>query len=130
MSDVQAKSLKTLPTTTPLKPRRHKPILSIRARLIVVALLAIAPLMVERVRGLERARAERADLARVQVVDLARGGVAAQREVIDSTRALLRVAARVYTKMPFDAPGCNQILTDLSSNVPWMRMLVVVGNNG
>jgi diguanylate cyclase (GGDEF)-like protein len=50
--------------------------------------------------------------------------------VIDSTRALLRVAARVYTKMSFDAPECNQILTDLSSNVPWMRMLVVVGNNG
>ena len=50
--------------------------------------------------------------------------------MIDSTRALLRVAARVYTKMSFDAPECNQILTDLSSNVPWMRMLVVVGNNG
>jgi diguanylate cyclase (GGDEF)-like protein len=119
-----------LPKATPPTKRRNKPILSIRARLIVVALLAIAPLMVERVRGLERARLERAALARSQVVDLARSGVAAQREVIDSTRALLRVAARVYTKMPLDAPECNQILSDLSSNVPWMRMLVVVGSNG
>jgi diguanylate cyclase (GGDEF)-like protein len=130
MPDFQAKSPRALPTAAPQQKRRNRPILSIRARLIVVALLAIAPLMVERVRGLERARVERAAVARSQVIDLARSGVAAQREVIDSTRALLRVAARVYTKMPFDAPGCNQILTDLSSNVPWMRMLLVVGNNG
>ena len=130
MSDVQAKSLKTLPTTAPLKPRRHKPILSIRARLIVLALLAIAPLMVERVRGLERARSERADLARVQVVDLARSGVAAQREVIDSTRALLRVAAHVYAKMPLDAPDCGQTLADLTGNVPWIHGVAVAGTDG
>jgi hypothetical protein len=115
---------------SPAQERRNKPILSIRARLIVVALLAIAPLMVERVRGLERARVERATLARNQVIDLARSGVAAQREVIDSTRALLRVAARVYMKMPLDAPDCNQTLNDLSGNVPWMRMLAVAGSNG
>ena len=105
MPDFQAKSPRALPTAASQQKRRNRPILSIRARLIVVALLAIAPLMVERVRGLERARVERAAVARSQVIDLARSGVAAQREVIDSTRALLRVAARVYTKMPFDAPG-------------------------
>ena len=32
--------------------------------------------------------------------------------------------------MPLDAPECNQILSDLSSNVPWMRMLAVVGSSG
>src|SRR5262249_35025022 len=106
------------------------PILSIRARLIVVALLAIAPLMVERVRGLERARVERGAVARTQVIDLARSGIAAQREVIESTRALLRAAARVYTKMPLGAQDCNQILSDLSSNVPWIRMLAMVGHSG
>jgi diguanylate cyclase (GGDEF)-like protein len=130
MPDLQAKSPKALPKATQPQKRRNKPILSIRARLIVVALLAIAPLMVERVRGLERARVERAAVARSQVIDLARSGVAAQREVIDSTRALLHAAARVYTKIPFDAPECNHILSDLSGNVPWMRMLMVVGNNG
>jgi hypothetical protein len=41
MSDVQAKSPKTLPKATPPGKRRNKPLLSIRARLIVVALLAI-----------------------------------------------------------------------------------------
>ncbi len=130
MADIQAKSPKALPAAAPPRTRRSKPILSIRARLIIVALLAIAPLMVERVRGLERARVERAELARSQVIDLARGGVAAQREVIDSTRALLRVAARVYAKMPLDAPDCNQILGDLAGNVPWIHALSITGSNG
>src|ERR1700733_8356243 len=101
MPDFQAKSPRALPTAAPQQKRRNGPILSIRARLIVVALLAIAPLMVERVRGLERARVERAAVARSQVIDLARSGVAAQREVIDSTRALAwqRVSTRKCRSM-------------------------------
>jgi diguanylate cyclase (GGDEF)-like protein len=130
MLDDQANSPAASPPAPPLPKRRGKPILSIRARLIVIALLAIVPLMVERVRGLERARLERAEVARNQVIDLARSGVAAQREIIESTRALLSVAARVYTKMPLDAPDCNRVLSDLAGNVPWIRMLAVAGNNG
>jgi diguanylate cyclase (GGDEF)-like protein len=130
MSDVQAESSKTLPKATQPEKRRNKPLLSIRARLIVVALLAISPLMVERVRGLERARFERGAIARSQVIDLARSGIAAQREVIDSTRVLLHAAARVYTKMPLAAQDCNQLLGDLSSNIPWIRMLAAIGHNG
>ncbi len=122
MSDVQAKSPKT--------SRRNKPILSIRARLIVVALLAIAPLMLERMRGLERARAEHAELARAQVIDLAHGGAEAQREIINSMRALLQVVARVYTRMPVDQAGCTETLTDLTSNIPWLRGLNVAGTDG
>jgi diguanylate cyclase (GGDEF)-like protein len=110
--------------------RRAKPILSIRARLIVVALLAIAPLMVERVRGLERARAERAELARSQVIDLARGGAAAQREIVSSMRALVQVVARAYGRMPTDPADCNRALADLTNNVPWLRGVDVAGING
>jgi hypothetical protein len=130
MLDGQANSTAALPQAPPLRARRSKPILSIRVRLIIVALLAIAPLMVERVRALERGRLERVELARNQVIDLARSGVAVQREVIESTRALLGVAARVFTKMPLDAPDCNPVLSDLAGNVPWIRMLAVVGTNG
>ncbi len=122
MADVQAKS--------PKKSRRNKPILSIRARLIVVALLAIAPLMLERVRSLERARAERTELAHAQVIDLAHGGAEAQREIVYSMRALLQVVARVYARMPVDQADCNQTLADLTSNIPWLRGLNVAGPDG
>jgi diguanylate cyclase (GGDEF)-like protein len=110
--------------------RRAKPILSIRARLIVVALLAIAPLMVERVRGLERARTERAQLAQSQVVDLARGAAAAQRDFVSSMRALLQVVARAYTRMPAEPADCNRALTNLTSSVPWLRGVDIAGTDG
>ncbi len=122
MSDVQIKSANT--------SRRNSPILSIRARLIVVALLAIAPLMFERVRGLEKARAERAELAHAQVVDLARGGAEAQREIVDSMRALLQLVARLYARVPLDAPDCNQTLSGLTNNIPWLRGLDIAGTDG
>jgi diguanylate cyclase (GGDEF)-like protein len=123
MSDVQAKA-------NTAKRRRETPILSIRARLIVVALVAIAPLMVERVRGLERERAERAELARSQAVDLARGAAAAQREIVSSMRSLLQVVAGAYPRMPTDEAGCSRALAHVTGNIGWLRGLNVAGTDG
>jgi diguanylate cyclase (GGDEF)-like protein len=113
-----------------LTSRRKKPILSIRARLIVLALLAIAPLMLERVHGLEAARADRTERAHAEVTDLARRGVEAQREIIYSVRALLQVVSRVYAKMPLDSADCSRDLTDLTANIPWIRMLSFAATDG
>jgi diguanylate cyclase (GGDEF)-like protein len=122
MSDVQAQS--------PKLSRRNKPVLSIRARLIVVALLALAPLMFERVRSLEQARTEHIELARNQVIDLAHGGVETQREIVDSMRALLKVVARLYARMPPNQVDCNKTLDDLIGNIPWLRGLNIAGADG
>ena len=78
---------------------RSKPILSIRARLLVLALLAIAPLVFDRVQGLELSRSHRIDRARAEVIDLARRGTESQREIIYSVRALLQIVARAYAKI-------------------------------
>jgi diguanylate cyclase (GGDEF)-like protein len=122
MSEAQAK---------PLKGSGHnRPILSIRARLIVVALLAIAPLMLERVHGLERNRAERAELALAQVIDLARGGAEAQREIMYSMRALLQVVGRVYEKMALDPAECNRTLAELTGKIPWLGSVNIAGPDG
>ena len=109
---------------------RSKPILSIRARLIVLALLAIAPLMFDRVHGLELARGDRIERAHAEVIDLARRGTESQREIIYSVRALLQIVARVYAKMPVEAANCNQYLTALTGNMPWIRGLSVAGTDG
>ena len=78
--------------------------------------------MFERVHGLERARAERTELAHAEVIDLARGGAEAQREIIYSMRALLQVvAARLRRGCRSIAADCNQYLTDLTGNIPWIR---------
>jgi diguanylate cyclase (GGDEF)-like protein len=110
--------------------RRRKPILSIRARLVVLALLAIAPLVFERVHTLEAARVHRIEEARIEVADMARRGVASQREIIYSVRALLELVARAYARMPFDPADCNKYLTALTGNVPWLHGLSLAGTDG
>jgi len=110
--------------------RRGKPVLSIRSRLIIVALMTITPLIFERVHGLERARAERVQMARTQVIDLARSGAEAQRGVVYSMRALLQLVARVYAATPAQQLDCNQTLSSLAGNVPWIHALGIIGLDG
>jgi diguanylate cyclase (GGDEF)-like protein len=107
-----------------------KPMLSIRARLIVLALVAIAPLMIERVHGLEEARTVRTERANADVIDLARRGAESQRQIIYSVRSLLQIVSRVYAKMPLDSSSCNQYLGDLTTNIPWIRGLSVASDDG
>ena len=112
------------------KPSVPKRILSIRARLMVLALLAMAPLMFERVHTLEAARAERTERANAEVIDLARRGADAQQDVIYSVRALLEIVARIYDRIPSGQSDCVQYLTNLSGNIPWIRGLSIAGTDG
>jgi diguanylate cyclase (GGDEF)-like protein len=109
---------------------RGKLRLSIRARLIVVALVAIAPLMFERVHSLEGARAERTQHAHAQVIDMARSGAEAQRETTYSIRALLQVIAHAYARTPLDAADCARTLTGLVGNLPWLHSLGIATTAG
>ncbi len=116
------------------KPREPswlgKYMLSIRARLIVLALLIIAPLVFERIHGLEAARVQRNEQARTEAMDLAQRGVESQREVIYSIRALLQVVGHSYARMPFDATDCSKYLSALTGNVAWIRALSIAGTDG
>ncbi len=122
MSDDQAKTQTSL--------RRNRPFLSIRARLLVLALLAVAPLMIERVHGLEVARAARTERANADVIDLARRGVEAQREIISSIRAVLQIVSRVFAEVPIDRSNCNQYMAGLTGKIPWIRDLSVASTDG
>jgi diguanylate cyclase (GGDEF)-like protein len=122
MSDGRANSSKRV--------RRNRPILSIRARLIVLALLAIAPLMLARLHELESARLARMKAVNTEVIDLARRGVESQREIIYSVRALLQIVSRIYARIPLEPSGCNQYIADLAANIPWIRDLSVAATDG
>src|SRR5581483_4981096 len=117
-------------TDSKVTPRRNRPALSIRVRLILLAILAIAPLMLERVHGLEKARAIRIERANADVIDLARRGVEAQRQIIDSVRAMVQVVARVYARVGLDQPDCNQYVADLTTKIPWIRDISIAGTDG
>jgi diguanylate cyclase (GGDEF)-like protein len=112
------------------RARQRQPLFSIRARMILLAVLAIAPLMVERVHGLREAREERTALALVQVMDLARSGAEAQRDTIYSMRALLQMVAEIYKRVPLGPAECEKTLADLAGNMRWLHGLSIAGTDG
>ena len=78
------------------------PRLSIRARLMLLALLAVVPLTFDRVRLLEAGRTERIEMTSKDMLDLAKRGADAQVEMIDATRSVLAVVA------PVSWPSCKR----------------------
>jgi diguanylate cyclase (GGDEF)-like protein len=110
--------------------RRRNPILSIRTRLTALAVLVVAPLMLDRVRGLEASRAEHVQKAHAAVVELARRGGEAQREIVLSVRAILQVMARTLVLTAGDGETCAGHFADFTDSVPWIRGMSIVGSNG
>ena len=109
--------------------RRRTQNLSIRSRLAVLALLAIVPLMFDRVRLLEASRSERIAQASAEVLDLTHRGADAQREILTTVRAMLQVMARAYVTMLARGETCNLYMRDLVGNTPWFKGLAIVGTD-
>ena len=80
--------------------------------------------MIERMRGLERARADRAELARAEWL------IWRAAAPIYSMRAMLQLVASVYAKMPSAQFDCSKMLFDLGGNVPWICGFAVVRTDG
>src|SRR5712691_1084438 len=116
------RQLRANSTNNPAPPR-----LSIRARLMLLALLAVVPLTLDRVRLLESSRTERLEMASREVVDLARRGADAQVQIINSTRAVLQVVARAYITLAHDGQNCTKFLAGFAVDVPWIKGLSAVG---
>ncbi|RZI38591.1 GGDEF domain-containing protein, partial [Herbaspirillum sp. HC18] len=70
-------------------------LLGIRARLAVLALLLVAPLMVERVRSLEETRGKQIAAASEEFANLTRHSTDIQREVVSSVETMLKSAAYI-----------------------------------
>ena len=110
--------------------QNRKPTLSIRARLVILALLAVVPLMVDRVRLLEQTRLERIDDATTETLELARRGADGQREIITAAKSMLQVIARAYVGMIATGTTCNFYLSDLAAGMPWVNGITIVGADG
>jgi diguanylate cyclase (GGDEF)-like protein len=94
---------------------------------MLLALLAVVPLTLDRVRLLENSRTERLEIARTEVLSLARRAVESESEMIEATRAVLRVASRLYETTAGHPGDCPAALAGVAADVPWILSLVVVG---
>jgi diguanylate cyclase (GGDEF)-like protein len=103
---------------------------SIRVRLILLALIAALPLVVDRIRDAEFLRAERIEAANKQVLELARRGASDHTELIETTRAFMQVVARFYTTFGGSSEVCGRFLANLATGLPWARAISASGPNG
>jgi diguanylate cyclase (GGDEF)-like protein len=107
-----------------------KQLLGIRARLALLALILVAPLMLERARSLEDARGKQIALASQEFSNLAQHSADTQREVISSVETMLKAAAYIRASTGGISRSCDILRASLPINMPWIRALMIVGKDG
>jgi diguanylate cyclase (GGDEF)-like protein len=112
------------------KKAKLKQLLGIRARLALLALILVAPLMLERARSLEDARATQVAQASAEFKRLAAHSADTQREVISSVVTVLKSAAYIRAAAGGISRSCDLLRASLPNNLPWIRNVLLVGGDG
>ncbi|MFL6792578.1 MAG: diguanylate cyclase domain-containing protein [Bradyrhizobium sp.] len=106
-----------------------KQLLGIRARLALLAVLLVAPLMLDRARSLEDARARQITQASEEFSNLAKHSADTQREVISSVETMLKSAAYIRASGGI-ARSCEILRASLPTNLPWIRSIMFASKDG
>ena len=109
---------------------RLRRLLGIRARLALLAVILVAPLMLERARSLETARARQIAQASEEFSNLAKHSTDTQREVIMSVETVLKSAAYVRAGTAGIGRSCDLLRASLPLNLPWIRNVMIAGRDG
>jgi diguanylate cyclase (GGDEF)-like protein len=107
-----------------------KQLLGIRARLALLAVILVAPLMLERARSLEDNRARQLAQASQDFANLAGHSADTQREVISSVQTVLKSAAYIRASAGGLMRTCDIMRASVPANMPWIRNLLLVGGDG
>ena len=106
-----------------------KKVLGIRLRLALLALLLVAPLMLERARSLEETRGKQLVQVTQEFRELAERTADTQREVVESVATVLKSTAYIRAAGGI-ALSCDLMRASLPLNLPWIRNVMVVGADG
>src|SRR4051812_7245093 len=107
-----------------------KKLLGIRARLALLGLILVAPLMLDRARSLEDTRSKQIAQASAEFTGLARHSADMQREVISSVETVLKSAAYIRASDGGVSRSCDIMRASLPANLPWIRSLMIAGSDG
>ena len=119
-----------MPDVRSLRDANFKGLFSVRARLVVLALIMVVPFMADRVRTLESSRASQARALSVQLLNSARNNAEAQREMVSSIEALLKTVAYSARIGASSTQFCPMIRNSYNVDLPWITSLVVAGADG
>src|ERR1700744_4792034 len=112
------------------KRAKLKKLLGIRARLALLALIVVAPLMLDRARSLENSRGKQIAQASLEFSELAQHTADTQREVISSVATMLKSAAYIRPPAGGVARSCDIMRASLPINLPWINSLMIAGGDG
>ncbi len=110
--------------------RRIQQAWGIRGRLTVLALIAMVPLLLDRVRDIEADRADRIAAASTQVRQSAQDIADEQNELLVTSRSVLQVVAQSYGTFGGSTDRCETFLANLAAGLPWARAVSVAGPGG
>src|ERR1700745_1030805 len=106
-----------------------KALLGIRARLALLALILVVPLMLERVRSLEDTRAKQVAAASEEFANLTQHSAETQREVVSSVETMMKSAAYIRASGGVGR-SCEILRASLPSNLPWIRSIMIASKEG
>jgi hypothetical protein len=106
-----------------------KKLLGIRARLAMLAVMLVAPLMLERIRSLEDTRAKQIAIASEEYANITHHSAQTQREVISSVETMLKSAAYIRASSGIGR-SCEILRASLPANLPWIRSIMLVSKEG
>ncbi len=108
---------------------RLKKVLGIRARLALLAVMLVAPLMLDRVRTLENFRTSQIAQAAAGYANLTARAAETQREVVSSVETMLKSAAYIRASGGI-AQSCEVLRASLPTVLPWIRSIMFVSRDG
>ena len=110
-------------------PRRGRT-LSVRVRLMIMAVLVVLPVLAERIHNEQIDRNDRVEAAYKQALSLARQGAATQNEILVSLRGILQSVASARSTFNFSNADCDQFLAKIAKPIPWIQALSVADLRG
>ena len=112
------------------KRAKLKKLLGIRARLALLALIVVAPLMLDRARSLEDSRTKQIAQATQEFSELAQHTADTQREVISSVETMLKSPAYIRASAGGVGRSCDIMRASVPVNLPWISSLMIAGGDG
>src|SRR5438445_8457553 len=97
---------------------RRGPLSSLRVRLMLLAAVAVLPLLVSRVLDIESDRTERLETAAQQALVLAKQGMAAQNEAVVAARAFFGAIASAQELLTTRGDRCDALLANVVAKAP------------
>ena len=107
-----------------------KAIFDVRARLVLVALIVVVPLMLDRVHILETSRTNQIQAASAELATVAQRGAQAQRDMVKTVEGVLRTAASIYVHARALGRPCALLESGFKMNMRGLGNLSVVGKEG